>query len=119
MNSLRSAPTMLIAAVALATGCGQPTAAPTDATTTTATGATEESHGREHGGWWCGEHGVPEEVCARCNSKLAADFQRKGDWCADHERPKSQCFVCDPALATRFAAQYEAKYGEAPPAVDE
>jgi hypothetical protein len=99
-------------------GCGQP-AATTDETTPTAVTTAEESHGHEHGGWWCGEHGVPEEVCARCNSKVAAEFQRKGDWCADHERPKSQCFVCEPVLAERFAAQYEAKYGEAPPAVEE
>lgn len=72
-------------------------------------------HVHVHGAWWCDEHGVPEEVCARCNSKVAADFQRKGDWCKDHERPDSQCFVCHPELEARFANQYEAKYGKKPP----
>jgi hypothetical protein len=71
--------------------------------------------GRSHDAWWCNEHGVPEGVCALCNSKIAADFQRNGDWCEDHDRPDSQCFVCHPELEGRFAAQYEAKYGEKPP----
>lgn len=70
----------------------------------------------EHSGWWCVEHGVPEEICGQCNARLAAEFQRKGDWCKEHNRPKSQCFVCDPKLETRFAAQYEARFGKKPPA---
>jgi cobalt-zinc-cadmium efflux system membrane fusion protein len=67
-----------------------------------------------HSGWWCSEHGVPEEVCARCNSTLAAEYQQKGDWCEEHSRPESQCFVCNPELEGKFAAQYEAKFGEKP-----
>ena len=31
--------------------------------------------GHTHDGWWCKEHGVPEEVCAQCDSKLVADFK--------------------------------------------
>jgi len=68
-----------------------------------------------HEAWWCAEHGVPEEVCGQCNTKLAADFQKKGDWCKEHDRPDSQCFKCHPEFASRFAAQYEAKYGSQPP----
>lgn len=68
-----------------------------------------------HEAWWCDEHGMPEEVCAQCSAKLAADFKRKGDWCAEHERPDSQCFVCHPELEAKFAAHYEAKYGKQPP----
>ena len=68
-----------------------------------------------HDGWWCDEHGVPEEVCGQCNSKIAAEFQRKGDWCKEHDRPNSQCFVCHPELESKFAAQYEAKVGKKPP----
>ena len=68
-----------------------------------------------HGGWWCDEHGVPEEVCALCNVKLVADFKAKGDWCKEHERPDSQCFACHPEKEAEFAAQYEAKYGKKPP----
>lgn len=75
----------------------------------------EGEHGHAHGGWWCNEHGVPEEVCALCDSKVAAEFQKKGDWCKEHDRPDSQCFVCHPELEAKFAAQYEAKYGEKPP----
>jgi len=71
--------------------------------------------GHSHEGWWCDEHGVPEEVCALCNVKLVADFKAKGDWCKEHERPDSQCFVCHPEKEAEFAAQYEAKYGKKPP----
>src|SRR3954451_12488677 len=71
--------------------------------------------GDKHDGWWCDEHGVPEEVCARCNTKLVADFKAKGDWCKEHERPDSQCFICHPERQAEFAAQYEAKYGKQPP----
>ena len=72
----------------------------------------------DHSGWWCNEHGVPEEVCGQCNAKVAADFQKKNDWCKEHDRPDSQCFVCHPELQARFAAQYEAKYGKQPPSPD-
>jgi len=71
--------------------------------------------GHHHDAWWCDEHGVPEEVCARCNTKLVADFKAKGDWCKEHDLPDSQCFVCHPEREAEFAAQYEAKYGKQPP----
>ena len=70
--------------------------------------------GHKHDAWWCDEHGVPEEVCARCNTKLIADFKGKGDWCKEHDRPDSQCFVCHPEKEAEFSAQYEAKYGQQP-----
>lgn len=71
--------------------------------------------GHSHDGWWCDEHGVPEEICAQCNSKVAADFQKKGDWCREHDRPDSQCFKCHPELQAKFAARYEARFGKKPP----
>lgn len=80
-----------------------------------ATAASHSEGGHEHGAWWCDAHGVPEEVCALCDTKLAADFQKKGDWCAEHDRPDSQCFKCHPELEAKFAAQYEAMYGKQPP----
>jgi hypothetical protein len=104
----------MCAAAALAIGC---TSATTDEVAN-ATHASDEHAEHEEGGhgeWWCNEHGVPEEVCALCDSKVAAEFQKKGDWCKEHDRPDSQCFVCHPELEARFAAQYEAKYGEKPP----
>ncbi len=75
----------------------------------------EATAAHDHSGWWCAEHGVPEEICALCNARVAAEFQRKGDWCKEHNRPQSQCFVCDPKLEARFAAQYEARFGKKPP----
>ena len=83
-------------------GCGQsPKSEPVPARA-----AADHSHG-----WWCDEHGVPESVCALCDSKLAARFKAKGDWCKEHDRPESQCFVCNPELEAKFAAQY----GKQPP----
>ena len=76
----------------------------------------EDEHvSQDHSGWWCVEHGVPEGECALCDTSLVADFKAKGDWCDEHHRPESQCFKCDPERFTRFAARYEAKYGEQPP----
>lgn len=69
----------------------------------------------DHSGWWCNEHGVPEEICSLCDSKVAAELQKKGDWCKEHDRADSQCFICHPELEAKFAAQYEAKYGKKPP----
>ena len=71
--------------------------------------------GHAHEGWWCNEHGVPEEVCAQCSTKLAMNFKAKGDWCKEHDRPDSQCFACHPEKEGKFATQYEAKYGKKPP----
>jgi hypothetical protein len=91
-----------------AIGCGQ---APSNA----ASSDTEKVSTHTHESWWCSEHGVPEEVCAQCSSKIAKEFKAKGDWCAKHDRPESQCFVCHPELEAKFAALYEAKYGKQPP----
>ena len=104
-------------------GCGQSASPPHAGVETSVQGdAHDHDAGKtadhNHSGWWCDEHGVPEEVCAQCNSKVAADFQKKGDWCKEHDRPDSQCFICHPELEAKFAAQYEAKYGKKPPAPD-
>jgi len=83
--------------------------------------STDKKGGAEHdhSGWWCGEHGVPELQCSQCSAKVAADFQKKGDWCEEHDRAKSQCFICDPKLKETFAAQYRAKEGKEPPALED
>lgn len=47
---------------------------------------------------WCGEHGVPESQCTRCNPDLIAAFKATGDWCAEHGVPESQCTRCNPDL---------------------
>ena len=81
------------------------------------TGSTTASN--EHSGWWCSEHGVPEEECSMCSTKVAAACKAKGDWCKEHSRAESQCFKCDPKRAERFAALYVAKYGTQPPVITE
>jgi cobalt-zinc-cadmium efflux system membrane fusion protein len=102
---------VMVAGLAVA-GCGKSPKMPA-AGAAGAKGAVSNRH--SHDGWWCDEHGVPEDVCARCNTKLVANFKAKSDWCKEHERPDSQCFVCHPEKEAEFAAQYEAKYGKKPP----
>ena len=53
---------------------------------------------------WCGEHGVPESICTRCNEELVAGFKAKGDWCETHGLPKTQCLACDPSLKEKLEA---------------
>jgi hypothetical protein len=69
----------------------------------------------KHDGWWCDEHGIPEEECSMCSAKVAKECKAKGDWCQEHDRAKSQCFICDPSLREKYAARYRAKYGKEPP----
>jgi hypothetical protein len=88
------------------TGCGKSANKGAEATA-----AAEHSHE----GWWCDEHGVPEEVCTLCHPNIARNFKSKGDWCEKHDRPNSQCFICHPEKQAEFAALYEAKYGKQPP----
>ena len=47
---------------------------------------------------WCGEHGVAESQCTRCNPKLIAAFKATNDWCGEHGVPESQCLKCHPEL---------------------
>jgi hypothetical protein len=66
-------------------------------------------------GWWCAEHGLPEEECSLCHDEVAAKLKAAGDWCAEHDRAESQCFLCNPGLEEKFIARYEAKFGKKPP----
>ena len=109
----------LFAATALlASGCGQQATEPVD-TTTVADAAHDDHDGHDHGGWWCNEHGIPEEECSMCSSSAANKFKEKGDWCEEHNRAESQCFECDPSRADKYAKLYEAKFGHAPPEREE
>ncbi len=114
---------LTVVSALLLSGCGE-----SDPATTTAVVEPHDDHdhgagaapdGHTHGAWWCGEHGVPEGECARCDTSLIAGFKGKGDWCEEHARPDSQCFVCHPELEGKFAARYVAKYGEEPPKATE
>lgn len=97
---------MAVAGITLS-GCGQ--SAGDGANVTSAAAATVD------GGWWCPEHGVPEEECAQCDPTLAAKFKEAGDWCDEHNRPESHCYLCSPARFDKLAARYEAKFGTKPP----
>jgi len=119
---MRGVSATLLAATGIAmSGCGDQGATPaqTDKAAGNVNGQAVGDTDPSHGGWWCVEHGVPEDVCARCSTQLAADFQKKGDWCKEHNRPESQCFICHPDLEAKFAAQYEAKTGHKPPTPEE
>ena len=124
MKSFLPATFALVAAAAFTSGCAKPVETADEHGHEHAPGEEHDhdhaedddhAHGHSHDGWWCNEHGVPEEVCALCSSKIAAEFQKEGDWCQEHDRPDSQCFVCHPEHEARFATQYEAKYGAKPP----
>jgi hypothetical protein len=109
--------TLVLSSVAMSVlavaGCGGGGAQTPAATNKSATPAADASCSIAEN--WCGEHGVPEDICALCNAKLAAEYKQKGDWCREHNRPESQCFVCSPQRAEKFAAEYETKYGKKPP----
>jgi len=117
----------LLGMAAFVTGCGGGDAAPENTAggegpTTVVETAGHDDHDHEadeeggHNleGWWCSEHGVPEEECTRCDSSLVAAFKDKGDWCEEHNLPESQCFKCNPKRADKFIARYEAKFGKKP-----
>ena len=102
----------VVAVAVFGSGCGQQASEPTGGSTP-ATEASHDDHG--HGGWWCAEHGVPEDDCSLCSSTAAVAFKAKGDWCEEHNCAESQCFQCDPSRAEKFAKLYEAKFGTKPP----
>ena len=106
-------PSFVVIVTLLACGCGQRASEP--AAATNPSGVTSNDNAK-HGGWWCVEHGIPEEVCSMCSAKAADDCKAKGDWCEEHNRADSQCFICHPERAEKFAKLYEAKIGHAPPA---
>lgn len=80
--------------------------------------ADKTGDGGEHAGWWCDEHGLPENVCDLCSKKFRAAEKAKGNWC-EHERVKSSCFKCNPGLREKYAIEYKAKFGKAPPPTED
>jgi membrane fusion protein, heavy metal efflux system len=53
------------------------------------------------------EHGVPADLCTRCNPDLVPVFKEQGDWCEEHGVPESQCLACNPKLTFAAAARAE------------
>jgi hypothetical protein len=72
----------------------------------------------DHSGWWCPEHGLPEEVCDLCSKKYREAEKAKGNWC-EHNRVKTSCFKCNPGLREKYAAEYKAKFGKEPPPTED
>ncbi len=73
----------------------------------------------DHSGWWCDNHGIPEEECSMCSPKAEKEAKEKGDWCKEHERALSQCFHCKPERREFYAAKHRAKLGKEPPPIPE
>jgi hypothetical protein len=80
--------------------------------------AAENAAGHDHSGWWCDEHGLPEEVCDLCSKKYRDAEKAKGNWC-EHNRVKTSCFKCNPGLREKYAAEYKAKFGKEPPPIED
>jgi hypothetical protein len=126
----RSTPAIaLFAALAvLAGGCGQKDPKGGDAKDTGKDRAVAKNDGDkktagkpeegDHSGWWCDEHGLPEEVCDLCSKKYRTAEKAKGNWC-EHDRVKTSCFKCNPGLKEKYAAEYKAKFGKEPPAIED
>ena len=110
--------TGLFSAVVLLVGSYGCNKAPEKSATPAAPVNQVAGEGHSDDGWWCDEHGVPEDMCTRCDATLVAKFKADGDWCKQHDRPDSQCFICHPEREGEFAVQYEAKYGKKPPKPD-
>ncbi|MET0401643.1 MAG: efflux RND transporter periplasmic adaptor subunit [Cystobacter sp.] len=55
-------------------------------------------------GDWCEEHGVPESQCFQCNPKLTFSARAPAGWCAEHGVPESKCTQCNPKLVATFIA---------------
>ena len=102
----------LVAIAVLVSGCGQPGSSGGGGQ---AAHTSSEPDKVMHTGWWCAEHGLPEEDCSMCSAKVAAKYKAKIDWCDKHNRAESQCFICDPSRAEKFEKLYVAKEGKSPP----
>jgi hypothetical protein len=105
----------LLAGLMVVVGCEQKPASSTGTAKEKAVAKADTKATGDHSGWWCDEHGVPEEECSMCSAKVAKAAKAKGDWCEKHDRAKSICFICDPSLKEKYAVKYRAKYGKEPP----
>ncbi len=104
---------LLAVLAALAAGCGQAEQGPKKE------GPKAASKDAKHEGWWCKEHGIPEEECSMCSARAAKECKARRDWCKKHDRALTQCFICNPKRKEFYAAKYRAKYGKEPPPVED
>jgi hypothetical protein len=90
-----------LCALFLMAGCSNPSGDPgKSAPTAAATAAAHAAKDVKPGSYedWCGEHGVPESQCTRCNPELIPAFKATKDWCEEHGLPESQCTKCNPGI---------------------
>ncbi len=62
----------LLALWVVAVGCGQ------SPTNSISSDSEKTSTAHSHESWWCREHGVPEEICARMSSEGRQAIQSQG-----------------------------------------
>ncbi len=111
MKMLMSA--ALLAGLFAVAGCGPKTAESTGGDKKVANGGVSKE--LDHSGWWCNEHGVPEENCSMCSSAVFKKL-KPDEICPKHpDRAKAQCFICNPELWEKSKASYVAKFGTEPP----
>jgi hypothetical protein len=111
---------LVAALLAFGLGCGSDGKQPPSDPTKDPKAAKDKNGGTKHEGWWCDEHGIPEDECSMCSTKVANAFKAKGDWCEKHDRAMSQCFFCKPERREFYAAMYRAKNnGKDPPPIEE
>lgn len=109
----------LLAGLLAVVGCGQQTAQNTggDKKGKEVAKAEPKAEPKDEGGhgWWCEDHGVKEEECSVCQSKVFKKL-KPDEICPKHpDRAKAQCFICNPDLWEKSKAVYVAKYGKEPP----
>ncbi len=94
--------------IALAAGCSKESSSKSEAEGTKTTTKPADDHDEDehaHTGVkpgshedWCGEHGVPESQCTRCNPELIPAFKATNDWCDEHQLPLSHDKIHNPDL---------------------
>ena len=97
-------------AVALGTqGCAGEAPAKAAAAPPTQPAAQAAAAKAEPGGPKLCEHGVPVDICTRCNPDLAVAYKEMGDWCDEHGVPESHCLKCNPKLTFGSAGATQAE----------
>jgi hypothetical protein len=89
-----------VCALSLMAGCSKGGGSGEPAPAATSTSAAHAAKDVKPGSYedWCGEHGVPESQCTRCNPELIPAFKATKDWCEEHALPESQCTKCNPGI---------------------
>lgn len=106
---------LLALAALLAGGCKKEPDKKDDTAAGTEKSGTQAKKDGGHG-WWCDDHGIPEDECSMCSAEMEKKFKAAKDWCEKHpDRARSQCFICNPKQREVYAAKYRAKYGKEPP----